>query len=46
MVLQAECRGKGSFFSLDNAGQWIWDSLQRGEPVDDKFERLMPRDKS
>jgi hypothetical protein len=36
---------KGSFFSLDNAGQWIWDSLQRGEPVDDKFERLMPRDK-
>jgi hypothetical protein len=36
---------KGSFFSLDNAGQWIWDSLERGEPVDGKFERLMPREK-
>jgi hypothetical protein len=35
---------KGAFFSLDHAGDWIWESLARGEPLDDKFERLMPRE--
>lgn len=35
---------KGAFFSLDDPGKWIWDSLAKGEPVDQKFEHLMPRE--
>ncbi len=33
---------KGSAFVLDHPGQWLWDSLAKGSPVDDRFERLMP----
>ena len=33
---------KGSAFVLDHPGQWLWDSLAKGAPVDDRFERLMP----
>lgn len=33
---------KGSAFILENPGQWLWDSLSKGAPVDDRFERLMP----
>jgi hypothetical protein len=33
---------KGSAFILDHPGQWLWDSLEKGAPVDDRFERLMP----
>jgi hypothetical protein len=35
---------KAAVFSLDHAGQWIWDSLEKGAPLDDKFDRLMPRE--
>jgi hypothetical protein len=31
----------GSALILDNPGQWLWDSLAKGSPVDDRFERLM-----
>lgn len=34
---------KGSALVLDQPGQWLWDSLARGAPIDDRFERLMPR---
>jgi hypothetical protein len=33
---------KGAAFILDQPGQWLWDSLARGRPVDDRFDRLMP----
>jgi FkbM family methyltransferase len=29
----------GSQFSSSGAGEWLWQSLNRGEPVDDRFER-------
>jgi FkbM family methyltransferase len=40
---QAEIRRRayelGSQFSSSGAGDWLWQSLNRGEPVDDRFER-------
>ena len=29
-------------FALANAGRWIWDSLEKGSPVDERFEELLP----
>lgn len=29
-------------FSSEGIAQWLWDSLEKGEPSDDKFENLMP----
>ena len=29
-------------FSSQGIAQWLWDSLEKGEPSDDKFEKLMP----
>lgn len=40
---QASIRSKsfelGPQFSNSGCGQWLWQSLDRGEPVDDRFER-------
>jgi hypothetical protein len=33
---------KGSALVLDHPGQWLWESLVRGAPVDDRFEKLLP----
>ena len=33
---------KGLAFILENPGLWLWDSLAKKAPVDDRFERLMP----
>ncbi len=45
--LQMRCRKNaaihGSAFSLDDPGEWIWNSLARGAPSDDRFEMLLPR---
>jgi FkbM family methyltransferase len=30
-------------FSADGIGEWLWGSLEKGEPADDRFERLLPR---
>ncbi len=30
-------------FSADGIGEWLWRSLERGEPADDRFESLLPR---
>jgi hypothetical protein len=30
-------------FTLDNPGQWLWNSLGKRAPFDDRFERLMPK---
>ncbi|MEL4898651.1 FkbM family methyltransferase [Crocosphaera sp. Alani8] len=29
-------------FSSEGIAKWLWDSLEKGEPSDDKFENLMP----
>ena len=29
-------------FALPNPGRWIWDSLEHGAPVNDRFDQLMP----
>ena len=29
-------------FALQNPGRWIWDSLEKGEPIEDRFEVLLP----
>jgi glutamate-1-semialdehyde 2,1-aminomutase len=34
---------KSSALVLDDPGQWLWSSLEMGAPIDDRFERLMPR---
>ncbi|MGV3774711.1 MAG: hypothetical protein ACO1QB_17560 [Verrucomicrobiales bacterium] len=44
LIYRQSAAQKAGVFSLDNAGQWIWDSLRKGAPLDDKFDRLMPRD--
>lgn len=36
---------KCSALALENPGEWIWRSLERGAPVDERFEQLMPRPK-
>lgn len=33
----------GPAFTLDRPGEWLWDSLAKGAPHDDRFEKLMPR---
>jgi hypothetical protein len=33
---------KSSALVLDHPGQWIWNSLEKGAPLDDRFEHLMP----
>ena len=33
---------KCSVLVLDDPGQWLWNSLEQGKPIDDRFERLMP----
>jgi hypothetical protein len=33
----------GRQFALDNPGDWVWKSLENGEPIDSRFEELMPR---
>ena len=50
-ICKADCQARfrrkaaalGPAFTLENAGQWIWDSLANGAPLDDRFERIMPR---
>jgi len=32
-----------SAFTLDQPGNWLWQSLAQGSPIDDQFERLMPK---
>ncbi len=32
-------------YSDNGAAEWIWNSLTRGEPVDRRYEELMPRHK-
>ena len=32
----------GPKFALPNAGRWIWDSLEKGAPMDERFEELLP----
>ncbi len=29
-------------FTDAGAGEWIWESLARGEPIDGRYEDLMP----
>jgi FkbM family methyltransferase len=29
-------------FTSDGISQWLWESLEKGEPIDLKFEKLMP----
>jgi hypothetical protein len=33
----------GRQFALENPGEWVWRSLEKGRPVDARFEELMPR---
>lgn len=33
---------KCSALVLDDPGQWLWNSLERSAPIDDRFEKLMP----
>lgn len=44
---QIRCRRSaasvGAAFTLDHPGEWLWKSLSAGAPVDDRFERLMPK---
>jgi hypothetical protein len=35
----------GAAFSLDQPGEWVWNSLAKGAPIDDRFEKLLPRSK-
>jgi hypothetical protein len=48
--VQAAIRGRAAdlarLFSARDAAEWIWRSLEKGEPVDSKFETLMPEDKN
>jgi hypothetical protein len=41
-IFRRNAAEKGSAFVLDHPGQWLWDSLAKGAPMDDRFERLMP----
>jgi hypothetical protein len=47
--VQRRCRKNaaehGTAFSLDHPGEWVWNSLAKGAPIDDRFEKLLPRSK-
>jgi hypothetical protein len=30
-------------FTMENPGKWLWKSLAKGGPIDDRFELLMPK---
>ncbi len=46
-AMQTQMRAKAAHvadhFRGDGIGEWIWNSLALGEPVDDRFERLFAR---
>jgi hypothetical protein len=44
---QIRCRKnaaqRAGAFTMERPGEWLWDSLAKGTPADDRFERLMPK---
>lgn len=42
-LLRRHAAAIGRNFTLENPGQWVWDSLAKGRPIDLRFEQLMPR---
>lgn len=42
-MLRGNAAGHAKLFSAAGMGQWVWDALERGEPTDDKFGRVLCR---
>lgn len=45
-LMRHNAAGIASAFSSDGIAEWVWRSLEQGEPYDLKFEKLMPRSPS
>jgi tetratricopeptide (TPR) repeat protein len=43
VTLRENARNVGQALSVQGIDQWIWKSLEQGEPYDMRFERLLPR---
>ena len=44
LEMRKRARALSSRFTDAGAAEWIWQSLERGEPVDQRYEELMPKD--
>lgn len=40
---RANAASTGQAFTLDHPGEWLWQSLWRGAPLDPRFELLLPK---